>query len=98
MTVELAMGSMTYVAAEYLEETEVVRRKEEIEVEWEVRIYLVEYSVHGERSDLLNGCNSSGIQLWHEPVSQFAQVWVKGGTILHHRRWLRCGTPALNEC
>ena len=59
---------MMKVAAEYLEETEVIRRKKEIEVEQEARIYLVEYSVHGERSDLLNSCNSSGIQLQHEQV------------------------------
>ena len=69
MTVELVMGSMMQVAAEYLEETEVIRRKEEIKVEQEARIYLVEYSIRGERSDLSNGCDSSGILLWHEPVS-----------------------------
>ena len=28
----------------------------------------MEYSICGERSDLSNGCDSSGILLWHEPV------------------------------
>ena len=81
------------IAAEYLEETEVIRRKEEIEVEWEARIYLVEYSVRGERSDLSNGCDSSGIQLRRERVPRFAQAWVKGGRHLAPPTW-----PALDEC
>ena len=62
------MGSMRGVAAEYLEETRGHQRKKEIKVEWEARIYLVEYSVHGERNNLLNRCSSSGIQLQHEQV------------------------------